>query len=59
MQMATTVHKPIYVKTKLQFNFFSRNSYHLLADEQTDIIHTNNEKTGPICTKILMNQISQ
>ena len=39
--------------------FFSRSSYHFQLDEQTDIIHDNNEKTRPIYTKILMNQISQ
>ena len=29
------------------------------CDEQTDIIHSNNEKTSRIYKKILMNQISQ
>ena len=38
---------------------FSRNSYHLQFDEQTDIIHDNNEKTRPIYTKNVMNQVSQ
>ena len=64
--MATTVHKPVHVKTK-QKNVtkvtatISSAEIHTTCkpDEQTGIIHANNEKTRPNCTKILLNQISQ
>ena len=63
--MAPTIPKPVHVKTTAKCDKFtatiSSAEIHITCqiDEQTDIIHNKSEKTGPIYTEILMNQISQ
>ena len=67
LSVAPTVHQPVHAKTKQQnvtklvTATISSAEIHItcLPDEQTDIIHNNNEKTKPIYTKILMNQVFQ
>ena len=63
--MAPTIYKPSTCENKTakcdKFTAtISSAEIHIICqiDEQTDIIHNKNEKTGPIYTEILMNQIS-